>query len=374
MTIETLSFIWRRVLGVSSVKAEDNFFDLGGDRLLADELFAEIKQECGRDLAAELICVAPTLASFAELLAQPAALKVPQLLLLKSGTEQPPIFLMHGISGSVLEVVPIARRIQSQRPIYALQARGVDGLEQPFGSLEEFTRSYVKAIQSVQPTGPYSLIGYSFGGLVALEMATTLRESGKDVSLLAMLDSYPANRHLRFRPRVSRFTRRVREHAFTILNRGLAQGLDKLGVLQSEEATAPASKLLSWTSKYAQLELDTNSGSDKRVVAPSRPVQYSSAAREGIRLSSYNAWYHYRPRRYDGTVHFIQAAVKWVFPADPVSVWGHLVRDLKVARIGCNHLQMTTSHAGAVASKLSECLAAEEVYVEQRVFRVRSGT
>ncbi|PYY16821.1 MAG: hypothetical protein DMG61_03625 [Acidobacteria bacterium] len=282
--------------------------------------------------------------------------------------------LMHGISGSVLEVVPIARRIQSQRPIYALQARGVDGLEQPFGSLEEFTRSYVKAIQSVQSTGPYSLIGYSFGGLVALEMATTLRESGKDVSLLAMLDSYPANRHLRFRPRVSRFTRRVREHAFTILNRGLAQGLDKLGVLQSEEATAPSSKLLSWTRKYAQLELDTNSGSDKRVVTPSRPVQYSSAAREGIRLSSYNAWYHYRPRRYDGTVHFIQAAVKWVFPADPVSVWGHLVRDLNVARIACNHLQMTTSHAGAVASKLSECLAAQEVYVEQRVLRVRSGT
>lgn len=371
--IETLSSIWRHVLGVNSLKPEDNFFDLGGDRLLADELFSEINKELGVVLPSELIGAAPTLAALCELLTRGNTVKVPQLLFLKSGMEQPPIFLMHGLSGSVLEVARIARRIQTRRSIYALQSEGVDGLEQPLNRVEKIGRSYLKAIQSVQPNGPYTLIGYSFGGLVALEMATILRESGKDVSLLMMLDSYPANHHLRLRPRVSRFTRRAREHAFTILNRGLAQALEKCGLLKSREAMAAGPRLLSWTRRYAQLELDTNSGSEKRA-SSRQSVLYSSPGRESVRRASYEAWSHYRPRRYEGTVHFIQAAVKWVFPANPASVWGHFISDLKLDTVPCNHLQMTTSHAGEVALKLSQYLAGREVAADQQALRVRSGT
>ncbi len=166
-----------------------------------------------------------------------------------------------------------------------------------------------------------------------------LWETGKQISLLVMLDSYPANPHLPLPIRVRELLRRCGDRALTFFN--------------------PKGPVISGSALVPEVE---------------PTLEYSSPGREQVRASSYDAWYHYRPRRYEGTVHFIQAAVKWVFPADPASVWGHFIRDLKLFRIACNHLEMTTSHAGEVATKLSEYLQAPETYAEQRALRVCSGT
>src|SRR5208282_5122258 len=101
--IEALTPIWQRVLQLSSVGVNDNFFDLGGDSALALELFHEIALACGRELPPVMIYHAPTIADLAGILEQPVAQRVPPLVELKSGSRQPPIFIAHGLGGSVMD-------------------------------------------------------------------------------------------------------------------------------------------------------------------------------------------------------------------------------------------------------------------------------
>lgn len=89
-----------------------------------------------------------------------------------------PLFLIHGIFGDVSELHPLAERLDTKRPIYALQARGVDLRQEPHSSIVEMVDAYAQSIRSVQPTGPYALAGYSLGGLIAFELARRFRAEG----------------------------------------------------------------------------------------------------------------------------------------------------------------------------------------------------
>src|ERR1700686_1233539 len=100
--IDALTTIWQRVLQRPSAGMEDRFFDLGGDRSSANQLFADITKEFGRALPPETIYQAPTIASLAALLEKPAA-PLPPLALLKIGSGAPPVFMTHGMGGSILE-------------------------------------------------------------------------------------------------------------------------------------------------------------------------------------------------------------------------------------------------------------------------------
>src|SRR5271155_6197737 len=96
-TTEVLTPIWERVLQRPSIRAEDNFFDLGGDSLLAVQLFSEIERTCGRELAPVTIYCAPTIAALAAILDEPSAPRFPALVQLKEGAGAPPLFLAHGL-------------------------------------------------------------------------------------------------------------------------------------------------------------------------------------------------------------------------------------------------------------------------------------
>src|SRR5271169_1736415 len=90
-TVEVLTSIWQRVLQRQPISVEDNFFDLGGDSLSALELFNEIARVCGRELPPVMIYQAPTVAALAAVLEQPTTAPFPPLVLLKSGSEKPPV-------------------------------------------------------------------------------------------------------------------------------------------------------------------------------------------------------------------------------------------------------------------------------------------
>lgn len=104
---------------------------------------------------------------------------------------RPPFFCVHAIGGAVFSYVELAQSLGPDQPFLALQARGLDGRNEPFSNLEEMAAAYVRAIRTVQPEGPYRLGGWSFGGAVAFEMARCLRATGARVDLLALLDSWP---------------------------------------------------------------------------------------------------------------------------------------------------------------------------------------
>ena len=195
-TIAALTAIWQRVLLRPHIDVDDNFFDRGGDPSLANELFKEIEQNFRRELSPLVIYCAPTIAALTAVLEEPAPPRFPPLVLLKSGTEEPPVFIAHGLGGNFMEFFQLVKHIRSSHPIYGIQAKGMDGLDEPLDSIEDMAQFHLNAIKELQPRGPYLLVGYSLGGLVTLEMAQRLIQDGEKVELLAMLDSSPHRSHL----------------------------------------------------------------------------------------------------------------------------------------------------------------------------------
>jgi len=111
------------------------------------------------------------------------------LVPLQPGGSKPPIFLIHSHGGNVLEYYPLANALGKDQPVYALQARGLDGNIVKNESLEDIATAYLKEIRSLQPDGPYILGGFCFGGLVALEAAQQLQAAGQKVKLVVMVQT-----------------------------------------------------------------------------------------------------------------------------------------------------------------------------------------
>lgn len=310
--IELLTPIWQRVLQLPSVGVDDDFFDLGGDSSLALQLFDEIARACNRELPPVTIYQARTLAALAALLEQ-AAPKFPALVLLKPGFQNPPIFLAHGLGGSVIDFFQPVRRIESDHPIYGMQSKGIDGLDEPSKSVEEMAEYYLQAIREVQTSGPYTLIGYSLGGLVTLEMAQRLTLAGEKIALLVMIDAYPNMRFLSLGQQIRLAARQVA--------RVLSFGHFGVGDLYQ----------------------------------PPIEISLTSAVKR-VREAAFLALRSYQPRFYPGRIKFIRAAVPSKFPADAAAVWRPLAREIEVQTVPGDHLGMIATHYDSLASVLSRYL------------------
>jgi acetoacetyl-CoA synthetase len=336
---DALTPIWQHVLQVPSISVDDNFFDLGGDSSLALELFNEIAHACGRELPPVMIYHAPTIASLAALLEGSTELRFPPLVLLKPGTEKPPIFITHGLGGSVIDFYQVMKHIQLPHPIYGMQARGIDGVEEPFERIEDMAQFYLDAIKELQPHGPYLFIGFSLGGLVTLEMAQRLSESGEKVALLAMLDSYPHIRYLSTGQRLRLTARLTARRLSAVVKLGMRGAL--AFVLRPSQRP-----LLISTDRYR----------------PPNGVLLSPSMRR-VRDSSYLALTRYRPRFYRGKIRFVRAEISTEFPDDPVAVWGKLTEEFEVETVPGDHLGIMTTHFDTLASVIS-CFVKEALSSE----------
>ncbi|OKI20876.1 non-ribosomal peptide synthetase [Streptomyces sp. CB03911] len=177
--------------GVRPVGIDDNFFELGGHSLLATKLLSRVRTALGADLGMRAVFEAPTVAGLAARLttgAAPDALDV--LLPLRSGGSRPPLFCIHPAAGISWVYSGLLRHLDAAHPVYGLQARGLRGAAP--ASVAEIAEDYLGQLRSVRPEGPYHLLGWSFGAVVAHAMAVRLQEEGEQVALLALLDGAPA--------------------------------------------------------------------------------------------------------------------------------------------------------------------------------------
>ncbi|HUO84357.1 MAG TPA: AMP-binding protein, partial [Thermoanaerobaculia bacterium] len=182
---ESLCRIWEAVLQRSSVDPEDDFFDLGGDSLLAARVIAMIEKEFGRVPAGRLL-KEPTVRGQAKILRGDTRSESDVLVPFRPTGSRPPLFLVGGGGGGVMGLHHIATSLGEDQPAWGLQSHG---LHPHPSTLEETAALFIGAMRTVQPEGPYRILGYSLGGLLAFEMTRQLSAMHAEVALLALLDA-----------------------------------------------------------------------------------------------------------------------------------------------------------------------------------------
>jgi len=333
---ELLTPIWERVLDYSPIAPDANFFDLGGDSSLALKLFAEISKACNRDLPPVMIYQAPTIESLAAILERPDEFRFPALTLLREGTQEPPIFITHGVGGNVMDFFQLVKHIETSQPIYGMQSKGIDGVEEPFERIEDMAQYFLEAVKERQAHGPYYLIGYSLGGLVMLELAQRLVAAGEKVCLLAMLETYPHRRFLQFSQHMRLIRQRAKGHARILARLPIKQAVSYL--------LHPAERLVfvpkNENPKRDGLPLDA----------------WFTPVMQKMRDRAYLGLRNYRPRFYPGSIKFVRAANLTEFPENPTAVWSKLTKEFEVVTAPGDHLEIINLHFASVGAALSRYL------------------
>ena len=184
-----LALIWEETLGVSPIGVDDDFFALGGTSIAAVRLFAAIEARLGRKLAVATLLEKPTIARLAADIASHTASPWKSLVPIQAGGTRPPLFCVHAGGGHVLFYRHLAKRLGPEQPVFGLQPLGLDGDHAPLPTIEQMAALYADELCSVQPDGPYHLVGYCIGGTVGLEIARELERRGQRVARLVVLDS-----------------------------------------------------------------------------------------------------------------------------------------------------------------------------------------
>jgi acetoacetyl-CoA synthetase len=322
---------WENLFGFTPVGLNDNFFELGGNSLLGARFLAAVRHSTGRALPLASLLMAPTIQRMAALIAEGTQLPAsPGPVLIRPGTGRP-IFLVHGLSGSVMECWALVGALQSARPVYGLQAQGLDGEQPPQERVEDIAGSYIEQMFTVQRSGPYAVVGYSFGGLVALEIAQQLLGAGEKTESLCLLDTY-AQQDLPW-------STRVRYH-----------GVRAWRTL----ARLPAAQVPGFlTARLAQMAgLGPRSAGPAQNQFTGRPLAQLPAAQQLVYNTMVAALAAYRPQLYQGgPMLYVRAEIQLGNYFDPLLLWQSVAsRGLVVVKVPDGHLDMVGPNAHLVAA------------------------
>ncbi|MEH2055450.1 MAG: amino acid adenylation domain-containing protein [Nostoc sp.] len=187
-----LTKIWENVLNINPIGIKDNFFDLGGHSLLAIRLFSQINRIFGENLPTAILFQSPTIEQLTNILRkQGCSTRWSSLIPIQLQGSKLPFFYIHSLYGNLFHSRTLLGNLDLDRPVYGLQAQGLDRKQAPYTRIEDMAAHYIKEIRTIQPQGPYFLGGWCIGGTVAFEMARQLETQGEKVELLALFDCYP---------------------------------------------------------------------------------------------------------------------------------------------------------------------------------------
>ncbi|WP_420855049.1 non-ribosomal peptide synthetase [Rhodococcus pseudokoreensis] len=187
--------VFASVLGLDRVGTADSFFDLGGNSLLATRIVSALQAELDRQVPLQWMFLDPTPAGIAGRLDLPVrsagleeALAV--VIPLRAQGSGRPLFCVHPGIGLSWGYAGLVQYLPPDRPAYGLQLPTISG-DGDYRTIEDLAHRYLEEMRAIQPAGPYDLLGWSLGGVIAHAMAVELQAAGEDVGTLAVMDSYP---------------------------------------------------------------------------------------------------------------------------------------------------------------------------------------
>ncbi len=399
-TESTLIDIWRELLRLKQVNIHDNFFELGGHSLLATQITSRVRDVFGLELPLKSVFEAPTIAQLAPILETlrdtTSIMQVPPLARLDRsayrhkrstlpngnsqilpdlhkasplpnndvahdhsvresrsplvpltlGNNKQPFFCVHPMFGVVFPYLELAHHLGSDRSFYGLQPLGLDGQHPPLTQIEAIAAYYIRAIQTLQPQGPYFLGGWSFGGLVAFEMAQQLTQAGQQIGLLAILDApAPFNKpslyqSLKFLLGTALWSTLPFLLDYGAIVTNLFQPLQPWKAWVSRWQWSAITHLIPEESRLRLL--------DESAIAPMLRIVYANA----------QAASRYVPQPYPNRITLFRAAEQSdAIEQDPTLGWSTLASDIQLHQVPGNHLSLLKQpHVQTLAQQLRQYL------------------
>lgn len=241
-----MTHLWERLLRVSPIGIHDNFFDLGGDSLVAIGLVLQIEKKFQKDLPISALMQAPTVAELVRLIRQDSAsYSWSSLVPIQPLGTKTPLFCIHA-DGGVMFYHQFAQYLGLEQPIFGLQARGLlNTKDAPHTDLRQMAADYIREIRTVQPTGPYQFCAFSMGGIAAFEMACQLCAMGEEVAFLGLFDAYSPGYPKR-KPGASFFQLKLSIHRSALSRYDLPQKLHYLLDRLRHRLSVIQSSLIGW--------------------------------------------------------------------------------------------------------------------------------
>jgi len=224
--------IWQELMGLEKISIYDNFFELGGRSLVAVQIMARIEKLTGKRLPLATLFEHSTIEKLSLMLnIDSKSITWDSLVHIKPSGTKMPLYIVHGAGLNVLLFNALAMNMDDDQPVFGLQARGLNGIDEPLDVMEEIAANYIAEIVAQNPTGPYALAGYSLGGTIAYEMAHQLLAAGKEVKMLAVFDTYAKQTDI-FDPPVKRTFNRVRLGFMKLFNSFALMAEDPKGIFK----------------------------------------------------------------------------------------------------------------------------------------------
>ncbi|PND48859.1 amino acid adenylation domain-containing protein, partial [Rhodococcus sp. ENV425] len=313
--------------GAFPVGLDDDFFDLGGNSLSAVRVIARLRERTSLPVSLQWLFLTPTVEALAARIEASAGDPGPAdhtagfdaVLPLRPGGSAEPVFCIHPVIGLSWSFAGLARHLDPERPLFGLQSPALRDDEPLPESIDAWAADYAARIRHVQPAGPYHLVGWSLGGILAHAVAVRLRADGDEVATLALLDAHPPTAPTGTAP-----------SAVTVADLLGAIGTDVGSDVDLAEFT-PARAL--------ELVAD--------LPAPFDALSLPRLERlfEGVRLS-YRLLGEHRPARYDGDLLFFAAGEDGTSAARAAQQWrAHVTGTLAVESVQATHWKMTSQEA-----------------------------
>jgi amino acid adenylation domain-containing protein len=199
-----LTEMWESTLGIPRISIRASFFSLGVGSLAALRLVTKMNRAFAMEIGLASLISSPSIEAIAELIQNRiSAKRATAVVPLQPDGDKPPLFILHGVGGNIISFYGLAMRIDPSQPVYAIQAQSLIAGEAALLRMEDLAAYYLREMRKVQPRGPYNLLGYSFGGTLALEMAHQLRANGEQVGMLGLLDARSKSFEEEFRQSLS---------------------------------------------------------------------------------------------------------------------------------------------------------------------------